>query len=354
ENNPYAANTNSNLVFAAVANAIADLKANNVGAQANASTDKVYVDAYQRALNEAQPQATNGATGFGQGVNLADELAKFGNNQVQRDAYTRGYNDAQTAYAQALQNANDGSDHASPSNGDEVYRGAAAALQDVKNGHAGQNANAEQSAPFRAAYAKALQEAQVQANAGATAFGNSADLNSSLGQFGNNQALKDVFTTGYTDANNGFNAAQQDASKAADHKTSSNEDVAYVGAADAFNAVAQDKDATPDSSQTNPAYISAFNRAKALANQLAQNGAVGFNQGKSQADLLAAQGDNTTLKNEISRGYTDAQTAYGQAKSKPDTESRQTDTNADQTFHGSSLAFNDVKLGQLGSSRPAD
>ncbi|TMT00755.1 hypothetical protein FD690_04630 [Apilactobacillus kunkeei] len=354
ENNPYAANTNSNLVFAAVANAIADLKANNVGAQANASTDKVYVDAYQRALNEAQPKATNGATGFGQGVNLADELAKFGNNQVQRDAYTRGYNDAQTAYAQALQNANDGSDHASSSNGDEVYRGAATALQDVKNGHAGQNANAEQSAPFRAAYAKALQEAQVQANAGATAFGNSADLNSSLGQFGNNQALKDVFTTGYTDANNGFNAAQQDASKAADYKTSSNEDVAYVGAADAFNAVAQDKDATPDASQTNPAYISAFNRAKALANQLAQNGAVGFNQGKSQADLLAAQGDNTTLKNEISRGYTDAQTAYGQAKSKPDTESRQTDTNADQTFHGSSLAFNDVKLGQLGSSRPAD
>ncbi|KPN83818.1 hypothetical protein RZ77_06650 [Apilactobacillus kunkeei] len=354
ENNPYAANTNSNLVFAAVANAIADLKANNVGAQANASTDKVYVDAYQRALNEAQPQATNGATGFGQGVNLADELAKLGNNQVQKDAYTRGYNDAQAAYAQALQNANDGSDHASSSNGDEVYRGAAAALQDVKNGHAGQNANAEQSAPFRAAYAKALQEAQVQANAGATAFGNSADLNSSLGQFGNNQALKDVFTTGYTDANNGFNAAQQDASKAADHKTSSNEDVAYVGAADAFNAVAQDKDATPDASQTNPAYISAFNRAKALANQLAQKGAVGFNQGKSQADLLAAQGDNTTLKNEISRGYTDAQTAYGQAKSKPDTESRQTDTNADQTFHGSSLAFNDVKLGQLGSSRPAD
>ncbi|CAI2668448.1 hypothetical protein AKUH4B503X_02110 [Apilactobacillus kunkeei] len=354
ENNPYAANTNSNLVFAAVANEIADLKANNVGAQANASTDKVYVDAYQRALNEAQPKATNGATGFGQGVNLADELAKFGNNQVQRDAYTRGYNDAQTAYAQALQNANDGSDHASSSNGDEVYRGAAAALQDVKNGHAGQNANAEQSAPFRAAYAKALQEAQVQANAGATAFGNSADLNSSLGQFGNNQALKDVFTTGYTDANNGFNAAQQDASKDADHKTSSNEDVAYIGAADAFNAVAQDKDAIPDSSQTNPAYISAFNRAKALANQLAQNGAVGFNQGKSQADLLAAQGDNTTLKNEISRGYTDAQTAYGQAKSKPDTESRQADTNADQTFHGSSLAFNDVKLGQLGSSRPAD
>ncbi|MCK8628270.1 DUF5776 domain-containing protein [Apilactobacillus kunkeei] len=354
ENNPYAANTNSNLVFAAVANAIADVKANNVGAQANASTDKVYVDAYQRALNEAQPQATNGATGFGQGVNLADELAKFGNNQVQKDAYSRGYNDAQTSYAQALQNANNGSDHASSSNGDEVYRGAAAALQDVKNGHAGQNANAEQSAPFRAAYAKALQEAQSQANAGATAFGNSADLNSSLGQFGNNQALKDVFTTGYTDANNGFNAAQQDASKADDHKTSSNEDVAYVGAADAFNAVAKDKDATPDASQTNPAYISAFNRAKALANQLAQNGAVGFNQGKSQADLLAAQGDNNTLKNEISRGYTDAQTAYGQAKSKPDTESRQADTNADQTFHGSSLAFNDVKLGQLGSSRPAD
>ncbi|NBI00520.1 hypothetical protein FG111_02780 [Lactobacillus kunkeei] len=354
ENNPYAANTNSNLVFAAVANAIADVKANNVGAQANASTDKVYVDAYQRALNEAQPQATNGATGFGQGVNLADELAKFGNNQVQKDAYSRGYNDAQTSYAQALQNANDGSDHASSSNGDEVYRGAAAALQDVKNGHAGQNANAEQSAPFRAAYAKALQEAQSQANAGATAFGNSADLNSSLGQFGNNQALKDVFTTGYTDANNGFNAAQQDASKADDHKTSSNEDVAYVGAADAFNAVAKDKDATPDASQTNPAYISAFNRAKALANQLAQNGAVGFNQGKSQADLLAAQGNNNTLKNEISRGYTDAQTAYGQAKSKPDTESRQTNTNADQTFHGSSLAFNDVKLGQLGSSRPAD
>ncbi|MDN2612040.1 DUF5776 domain-containing protein [Apilactobacillus sp. EABW-1NA] len=354
ENNPYAANTNSNLVFAAVANAIADVKANNVGAQANASTDKVYVDAYQRALNEAQPQATNGATGFGQGVNLADELAKFGNNQVQKDAYSRGYNDAQTAYAQALQNANDGSDHASSSNGDEVYRGAAAALQDVKNGHAGQNANAEQSAPFRAAYAKALQEAQSQANAGATAFGNSADLNSSLGQFGNNQALKDVFTTGYTDANNGFNAAQQDASKADDHKTSSNEDVAYVGAADAFNAVAQDKNATPDASQTNPAYISAFNRAKALANQLAQTGAVGFNQGKSQADLLTSQGDNNTLKNEISRGYTDAQTAYGQAKSKPDTESRQTDTNADQTFHGSSLAFNDVKLGQLGSSRPAD
>ncbi|KPN80589.1 hypothetical protein RZ56_01240 [Apilactobacillus kunkeei] len=354
ENNPYAANTNSNLVFAAVANAIADIKANNVGAQANASTDKVYVDAYQRALNEAQPQATNGATGFGQGVNIANELAKFGNNQVQKDAYTRGYSDAQTAYAQALQNANDGADHNTSSNGDEVYRGAAAALQDVKNGHAGQNANAEQSAPFRAAYAKALQEAQVQANAGATAFGNSADLNSSLGQFGNNQALKDVFTTGYTDANNGFNAAQQDASKASDHKTSSNEDVAYVGAADAFNAVAKDRDSTPDASQTNPAYISAFNRAKALANQLAQSGAVGFNQGKSQADLLATQGDNTTLKNEISRGYTDAQTAYGEAKSKPDTESRQTDTNADQTFHGSSLAFNDVKLGQLGSSRPAD
>ncbi|CAI2562848.1 hypothetical protein AKUA2003_02150 [Apilactobacillus kunkeei] len=352
--NPYAANTNSNLVFAAVANAIADVKANNIGAQAKNSTDPVYVDAYQRALNEAQPQATNGATGFGQGVNLADELAKLGNNQVQKDAYNRGYTDAQNAYAQALQNANDGANHASTSNGDEVYRGAAAALLDVKNGTAGQNANAEQSAPFRAAYAKALQAAQVQASAGATAFGNKADLNSSLDQFGNNQALKDAFTTGYTDANNGFNQAQVDASKASDHASQSNQDATYRGAADAFNAVAQDKNAQPDASETNPAYVAAFNRAKDLSNQLAQSGAVGFNQGKAEADLLAAQGNNDTLKKEISRGYSDAQTAYGQAKSQPDTDSRQTDTNADQTFHGSSLAFNDVKLGQAGNSRPSD
>ncbi|TMT00404.1 hypothetical protein FD688_04320 [Apilactobacillus kunkeei] len=352
--NPYAANTNSNLVFAAVANAIADVKANNIGAQSKNSTDPVYVDAYQRALNEAQPQATNGATGFGQGVNLADELAKLGNNQVQKDAYNRGYTDAQNAYAQALQNANDGANHASTSNGDEVYRGAAAALLDVKNGTAGQNANAEQSAPFRAAYTKALQAAQAQANAGATAFGNKADLNSSLGQFGNNQALKDAFTTGYTDANNGFNEAQVDASKASDHASQSNQDATYRGAADAFNAVAQDKNAQPDASKTNPAYVAAFNRAKELSNQLAQSGAVGFNQGKAEADLLAAQGNNDTLKKEISRGYSDAQTAYGQAKSQPDTDSRQTDTNAAQTFHGSSLAFNDVKLGQAGNSRPSD
>ncbi|MFN1208119.1 hypothetical protein ACKXGD_14195, partial [Enterococcus lactis] len=148
------------------------------------------------------------------------------------------------------------------SNGDETYRGAAAALLDVKNGTAGQHANTEQSAPYHAAYAKALAQAQAQSNAGATAFGSKTDLNSALGQFGNNQALSDTFAQGYNDASDGYNDAQKDANMSSTHSTNGDKDEVYRGAADAFNAVSRGDNPTPDASQTNAAYLAAFSRAK--------------------------------------------------------------------------------------------
>ncbi|MCT6836375.1 MAG: hypothetical protein M3036_01810, partial [Bifidobacteriales bacterium] len=292
QSSPYSNGTNSNLVFEAAQNAFSDVKNGEAGAQANKSSDPAYVAAYQRALNEVQPVATNGASGFSNGVNLQQQLESFGNNQAQKDAYTKGYNDAQTAYGQALQNANDNADHNTSSNGDETYRGAAAALLDVKNGTAGQHANTEQSAPYQAAYAKALAQAQAQSNAGATAFGSKTDLNSALGQFGNNQALSDTFAKGYNDASDGYNDAQKDANMSSTHSTNGDKDEVYRGAADAFNAVSRGDNPTPDASQTNAAYLAAFSRAKDQALQIAKDAAVGFNKGTAQQDLLSAQGDN--------------------------------------------------------------
>ncbi|MFN1208630.1 hypothetical protein ACKXGD_16915, partial [Enterococcus lactis] len=89
------------------------------------SNDIVYIDAYQKSLQTAQPETTNGATGFGNDVNLNDQLATFGDNQSQRAAYSKGYSDAQNGYNLALQNTNDGVNHTTNSNEDTVYRGAA-------------------------------------------------------------------------------------------------------------------------------------------------------------------------------------------------------------------------------------
>ena len=213
--------TTSNLdsAYRGAAAAFKDVMNNTLYAGQKADSSSVYQAAYTKALAEARMIANKAAADYSNnkdytGTQTYDAATK---------AYTVGRSDAIKGYQAALANPSDKT-YTSESNKDEVFRGTVDGYNAVvnhKTSDAGKNVNDTNQA-YLAAYNKAFNEATSYAENGATAFGNAVDLIIGRNNLGSNQAAKMVYSVGYQDANQAYQAAQSNPTDASSHSSNSN------------------------------------------------------------------------------------------------------------------------------------
>ena len=343
--------TTSNLdsTYRGAAAAFNDVVNNTINAGKNADSNSVYQNAYNLALAEAVAHANDGAQAFSNGQTLADSLKNLPNDSAKR-AFTTGFNDAKNAYESATANPADAT-HTSQSNFDETFRGTADAYNAVashKSSDAGKAADTNKA--YTAAYNKAFAEATKFAQTGAIDFGKRVDATLGRTQFGNNQAAKTTYTTGYNDAKVSYANAQSNPSDQGNHTSQSNADEAYNGAAAAFNDVANNQ-AGKNATNGNPVYASTYARAlnegKTIASKGAQTAPLG-NDAVNQA--LAVYKNNQAAQKMFNTGVTNANAAYAAARTNPNNSlNHTTSSDYDEAYKGAAAGFNDVASDQFNS-----
>ncbi|GAA6237318.1 DUF5776 domain-containing protein [Apilactobacillus micheneri] len=303
-----------------------------------ASNSDVYNSAYKKAMDEAKQLINDSA------MNYIKNQPGDGNSNLSTDTVSKlsdlGIQDAVKAY-QAAQN-NEPTYNPKGLNDGNVYNGAKAAFDDIKNGHA--NASRNGNDLYNASYDKALQEAQSFAQKGADGYSNGKTPDSLIDIVGNlvqpTKAEMDAINNGYNQAkaghddsqknisptqnnpyyNNEFNAkadtskgtkdAMNDATQGGNHNGDNKLDQAYNGTVDAY----QDAGKAPrDISKMPIAYQDAYKQAQSDAQKAYADGAAQFNNDQSNNQINNPGAASIAHNN----GYQAAQSIYNQMLKDP-------------------------------------
>ncbi|TPR13086.1 DUF5776 domain-containing protein [Apilactobacillus timberlakei] len=306
--------------------------------QPNSSSD-VYNSAYKKAMKEAKQLISDAAMNNIKNQNGTGS-SNLSNNMISKLS-DLGMNDASQAY-QAAQDQNSSYTSTNP-NATDVYNGAKAAFDDIKNGNANKQHDSGNDL-YQASYAKALQDAQKYAQMGADGYSNG---NNSVDDILNNivkpsKAEIDAVNTGFNQAKAGHDdsmsgvaqpkqdnpyynyefensaksnqagtkAAMDDATQGNEHTGNDKLDQAYQGTVDAYNNHGE----LPNGFDHMPvAYRDAFNAAKDKAKQAYQSGADQFNN--DQPNTETNNKGATALAH--NNGYQAAQSIYNQVLQNP-------------------------------------
>lgn len=295
------------------------------------SSSDVYNSAYNKAMKEAKQLLSDAAMNSIR--NQKGDSSNLSNDMISKLS-DLGMNDASKAY-QAAQSQNQSYTSNNP-NAIDIYDGAKAAFDDIKNGHA--NASRNGNDLYNASYDKALQEAQSFAQKGADAYSNGQSVETITNGLNNlTSAYKEAIQNGYDQAqaghddsmngdhtarqnnpyyNNEFNNAKNavndgsrdamsDATQSGAHNGDNKLDQAYNGTVDAY----KDAGKTPrDISKMPIAYQDAYNQAQADAQKAYADGVDQFN-GDQPNDQVDSHGAASIAHN---NGYQAAQSIYNQ------------------------------------------
>ncbi|KPN83116.1 hypothetical protein RZ76_06920 [Apilactobacillus kunkeei] len=364
-----------------------------------------YKAAYDKANADAKAAAQAGVENFAQGL----ENNPTEDPQADKDAHSNGYNQAAKGYGDAMKNPS-GDFSSNPdagyqkgvamakaaaaardnvlNNGDNAQAtpgetstdpdvsGAAkaaaaaakAALEDGKNGldkvtNTGQVPDAFK--PYAQIYADAyatVQNAAVQAaQDGAKAFASDGKEGNHVTDPSDKSVDAVANKEGYKDAQDGYQAAQTNPDDVASNPNtgSVNGDEAAKGAAAAFNDVAGKGNAKPGdhaTSDNNPVYEAAYQKALAEGSQNASDGAEALfnnnpNNSTANASTLAKSKATTAADKAFNKGLENAKDALNDAQTDDPSKDAQyngdnANTDAGNVYHATQDAYNAVLNGQ--------
>ncbi|WP_053791447.1 DUF5776 domain-containing protein [Apilactobacillus kunkeei] len=364
-----------------------------------------YKAAYDKANADAKAAAHAGVEEFAQGLSAANPTEDA---QAAKDAHSNGYSQAAAGYQAAINNPKgdfSSNPDASYQKGVEMAKAAAAARDNVLNN--GDNAQAtpgetstdpdvQGAAKAAAAAAKAALAdgkngldkvtnagqvpdafkpyAQIYADAYATvqdaaekAAQDGAKAFASDGKEGNhvtdpnNKSVDAVANQeGYRDAQEGYEDAQTNPDAVASNPNtgSVNGDEAAKGAAAAFNDVAGKDNAKPGdhaTSDNNPVYEAAYQKALAEGSQNASDGAEALfdnndNNSTANAATLAKPNATTAADKAFNKGLENAKNALADAQANDPSKDAQyngdnANTDAGNVYHATQDAYNAVLNG---------
>ncbi|TPR19083.1 DUF5776 domain-containing protein [Apilactobacillus timberlakei] len=341
EENPLTTQSNDGSNYSETYNGAADAFNNALKGNYDQPTSgsDIYQTAYKKAMGEAKQLIHDAA------MNYVNNQTGDGHSNLSTDTISRlsdlGMNDASQAY-QAAQDQNSSYTSTNP-NATDVYNGAKAAFDDIKNGNANKQ-NDSGNDLYQASYAKALQDAQKYAQMGADGYSNG---NNSVDDILNNivkpsKAEIDAVNTGFNQAKAGHDdsmsgvtqpkqdnpyynyefensaksnqagtkAAMDDATNGNEHTGNDKLDQAYQGTVDAYNNHGE----LPSGFDHMPvAYRDAFNAAKDKAKQAYQAGADQFNNDQPNTEA----NNKGAIALAHNNGYQAAQSIYNQVLQNP-------------------------------------
>ncbi|TPR23407.1 hypothetical protein DY102_05020 [Apilactobacillus timberlakei] len=340
EENPSTTQSNDGSNYSETYNGAADAFNNALKGNYDEPTSgsDIYQTAYKKAMGEAKQLIHDAA------MNYVNNQTGDGHSNLSTDTISRlsdlGMNDASQAY-QAAQDQNSSYTSTNP-NATDVYNGAKAAFDDIKNGNANKQHDSGNSL-YQASYDKALQDAQMFAQNGANGYSNGQSVNDVINGLKNpTTAEKNAIQNGYNQAKSGHDdsmngvaqpkqdnpyynyefensaksnqagtkAAMDDATNGNEHTGNDKLDQAYQGTVDAYNNHGE----LPSGFDHMPvAYRDAFNAAKDKAKQAYQAGADQFNN--DQPNTEANNKGATALAH--NNGYQAAQSIYNQVLQNP-------------------------------------
>ncbi|ALJ31015.1 hypothetical protein APS55_01695 [Apilactobacillus kunkeei] len=364
-----------------------------------------YKAAYDKANADAKAAAHAGVEDFAQGLSAAKPTE---DSQAASDAHSNGFNQAAAGYQAAINNPSgdfssnpdasylkgvdmakaaaaardnvlNNGDNAQPTQGetstDPDVQGAAkaaaaaakAALADGKNGLDKVTNTAQVPDAFKPyaqiyadAYATVQDAAEKAAQDGAKAFASDGKEGNHVTDPNNKSVDAVANQEGYNDAQEGYQAAQSNPDEAANSNSGSvNEDEVAKGAAAAFNDVAGKDNAKPGdhaTSDSNPVYQAAYQKALAEGRQNASDGAEALfnnnpNNSTANASTLAKPNTTTAEDKEFNKGLENAKNALADAQANDPSKDAQyagdnADTDAGNVYHATQDAYNAVLNGQ--------
>ena len=341
--NDHTSDSNYDRVYRGAALGFADIINHQPGQNAKGDSNKAFVDAYSRASQQAFAQAHDGAID----ANGPKQVRQL-NTNADKQAYQVGFNDATNGYSEAQSNPDDKAKADQTTNAGLAYAGAAAAFNDVADGKPGEHGQTIADLVYQNAYNKALLEGKANANQGATAFGQGNALSDDIKQFATSGAKVKDYTKGYNDAQAAFAAAQSDASQADQHRSGSDYDEVYSGAANAFNDVSNHTVGQHRNDSNNPAYVAAYDKALTSGQSNTQDGALTYLTDSQDYDKKMDSFSTQAEKNSFATGFNDAKKGYELAQQNPMLQSHIDQNDLDNTYRGAASAFNDVKNGTAG------